>query len=184
MASTSGLKAGQTWRFQAVFTNPFSVEFSSIAAGQTIALPEPAIYSAQERAASAKQILADLSSCTEAAFSSPEGRTIASHSPVNPAEFNALQLSDPTLATEEETRALTVFYPRLQACQKTAVDKFRQSSFAAAAPILSEGYARSANRIDLLRERKITWGAFNTQRKLSAAEMEQQLVVAFSRGAP
>ncbi len=38
LASTIGLKAGQTWRFQATFTNPFSVQFRSVAPGQLIAM--------------------------------------------------------------------------------------------------------------------------------------------------
>jgi hypothetical protein len=186
VASTTGLKAGQTWQFQALFTNPFSVKFRSIAPGQVIALPEPAASRAQEEAgaAAAKPIIADLKSCAEAAFSSPEGRTIAAHSPLNPAELSPSQLSDPTFATEQEVRALTVFYPQLQACQKTAIDEFRQSSVAAVVPILSEAYARSDARIDLLRERKITWGVFNKERKSSAAEMQQQLVTALSGRAP
>jgi len=39
LASTVGLKAGQTWRFQAVFTNPFSVQFRSVLPGQLITYP-------------------------------------------------------------------------------------------------------------------------------------------------
>ena len=185
-ASTTGLKASQTWRFQAVFTNPFSVNFQSITPGQIIVLPEPATFSAQEQAgaAAAKQIITDLGSCAEAAFSGPERQIIAAHWPLNPAELSASQLSDPAFPTEQEVRALTVLYPRLQACQKTAIDEFRRSSVAAVVPILSEGYARSAARIDLLKERKITWGAFNTERKSSAAEMQRQLVAAQSGHTP
>lgn len=39
LASTVGLRAGQSWRFQAVFTNPFSVRFKSVVPGQVITLP-------------------------------------------------------------------------------------------------------------------------------------------------
>jgi hypothetical protein len=79
---------------------------------------------------------------------------------------------------------LAVFYPQLQACQKTAIDEFRQSSVAVVVPILSEAYARSDARIDLLRERKITWGVFNRERKSSTTEMQQRLVGALSGRAP
>lgn len=35
-ASTQGLRSGQTWRFQALFTSPFGTTFSSIQSGQVI----------------------------------------------------------------------------------------------------------------------------------------------------
>lgn len=38
VASTIGLNAGQTWRFQATFMNPFSVQFKTIVPGQLIAM--------------------------------------------------------------------------------------------------------------------------------------------------
>jgi len=41
IASTIGLKAGQNWRFQAVFANPFSVSFKSVAPGTVLAVSEP-----------------------------------------------------------------------------------------------------------------------------------------------
>jgi hypothetical protein len=186
VASTTGLKASQTWQFQALFTNPFSVKFQSIAPGPIIAPPGPAASDAQEQAAAAaaKPIIADLRSCAEAAFNSPEGRIIATHAPLNPAELSPSQLSDPAFATEQEVRALAVFYPQLQACQTTAIDEFKQSSVVVVVPILSEDYARSDARIDLLRERKITWGVFNRERKSSTTEMQQRLVGALSGRAP
>ena len=36
IASTIGFTAGQTWRFQATFLNPFSVQFKSIAPGASM----------------------------------------------------------------------------------------------------------------------------------------------------
>jgi hypothetical protein len=38
VAATNGLKAGQSWKFQAVFTTPFSVQFTSIAPGTVTAI--------------------------------------------------------------------------------------------------------------------------------------------------
>jgi hypothetical protein len=40
IANTPGLKAGQTWRFQAIFTTPFTVAFKSIAQGQVHAVAQ------------------------------------------------------------------------------------------------------------------------------------------------
>jgi hypothetical protein len=75
--------------------------------------------------------------------------------------LTAAQLSDPAFATDQEIQALTIFYLQLQACQITAINEFRQSSLAAIAPILSDGYAKSAAHVELLKERKITWGEVN-----------------------
>lgn len=41
IAATNGLQAAQQWRFQATFSNPFSVAFTSIAPGETTCLPSP-----------------------------------------------------------------------------------------------------------------------------------------------
>lgn len=38
LASTTGLKVDQKWRFQATFLNPFSVNFTSIEAGTVTAM--------------------------------------------------------------------------------------------------------------------------------------------------
>ena len=38
IASTTGLKAGQQWRFQATFTTPYAVSFSSIGPGSITAM--------------------------------------------------------------------------------------------------------------------------------------------------
>jgi hypothetical protein len=42
VAATNGLKVDQKWRFQAVFTTPFSVVFTSVAPGQVTAVPSRA----------------------------------------------------------------------------------------------------------------------------------------------
>lgn len=39
IAVTNGLKAAQSWRFQATFTTPYAVNFSSIAAGSITTIP-------------------------------------------------------------------------------------------------------------------------------------------------
>lgn len=39
IASTAGLRAGQTWRFQATFMNPYSVQFKTVAPGQMMVMP-------------------------------------------------------------------------------------------------------------------------------------------------
>jgi hypothetical protein len=40
LASTYGLNAGQTWRFQATFTTPYAVSFSTVQASKVLALRE------------------------------------------------------------------------------------------------------------------------------------------------
>lgn len=37
-ASTTDLNAGQSWRFQAVFANPYSVSFKSVMPGELMAM--------------------------------------------------------------------------------------------------------------------------------------------------
>ena len=39
LAATNGLRAGQKWRFQATFMNPYAVSFRSIAPGQITIIP-------------------------------------------------------------------------------------------------------------------------------------------------
>jgi hypothetical protein len=131
----------------------------------------------QRIVAAVKPILLEMKSCARAALDTPEGQIFSSRSPSNPADLTGPVLSDPSFASGQEVEAVSALYPRLQACQKAAIDGFTRSPVAASVlPILTAASRRSDRQVELLEGRKITWGAFNTARKEHAGEMQEQLI--------
>ncbi len=125
-----------------------------------------------------KPIFADMNSCALAAWATPDGVVIAAKSPADPRDFTAAQLSDPVLPTESEAQAMRTLYPRLQACQRSALASLAASGAAPVASVLSNAAAQSQVDAALIEERKIEWGAFNTVRKEHAARLKEELVAA------
>ena len=79
-----------------------------------------------------------------------------------PDEATAFQLSDPAYANDQEVAAMHALYGRNQQCAQTALAAL-SSTAPGMIPIASSYFTNSFQNADLLEQRKITWGEFNTR---------------------
>lgn len=128
-----------------------------------------------------RPVLAHTAACISALYGAPAAEPIRRHAPFNPAEASPTQLSDPSFATADEVAAITLLYPQLQECRNNTLSQL-SGSMPALVPILAQEYAASAERITLLKERKITWGRFNKEGHDDAMKVQNQARAALQNG--
>jgi hypothetical protein len=127
-----------------------------------------------------RPIATEFTACVTALYSSPEAEPIRGHVPFKPRDATAAQLSDPARATDQEIATINLLQPKLEACQKAMADGYSRTIPALAA-IVSVQNAAGLGDITLLKERKMTWGEYNSRRRSRSIESEQQIIAELKR---
>jgi hypothetical protein len=112
-------------------------------------------------------VLRKYNTCQQAVFNAPEFDPIRPHTPENVFQATAEQLSDTSLATDNEIRAILLLHPRSRVCYDKLLGALSQS-----VPSLAVSFARYLTEmqdslVDLL-QRKQGWGAHLQRGKASS----------------
>jgi hypothetical protein len=113
--------------------------------------------------------------CVTAVYSAPEAALLRPHFPFDVWDLTLAQLSDQSLATKEEIDAIFVLHPRLQQCQKAALDGL-MSTTPSLVPILAAESNRGEDNLLLLIQHKQSWGEFSKRRRDNVFEAQAELV--------
>jgi hypothetical protein len=97
------------------------------------------------------------------------------HVPLNVADATLAQLSDRSIATDDEVQALLAHYPPIQSCRKTFLDQLARSHPSIAA-ILASGYTRADGSLVELIQKKKTWGSHVQTLKEESASASKEIV--------
>lgn len=96
--------------------------------------------------------------CQQTVFSAPEFDPIRPHIPENVFQATAEQLSDTSLATDNEIRAILLLHPKSRVCHDELLSGLSQSAPSLAVISARDLTAMQDSLVDLL-ERKQGWGA-------------------------
>jgi len=118
--------------------------------------------------------------CVTAVYNAAEFAPLRAHVALPPDRPTLEQLSDGSLATDGEIRALLAVHPRVQDCRQQALDHLTQStpSFAA---ILATLYAKSEDNLIELIDKKESWGEYTRQTRDLAIEGRSDLTAEAER---
>ncbi len=113
---------------------------------------------ADQIAASGAQPLNDqLKICLRIVYEAPDYAPLRPRIPLDLNDATVLQMSDASLATDDEIRAILLTHPKIQSCRNVYLNQIDQTA-PADAPIVADGYAQlEQSLIDLVR-RDQTWG--------------------------
>jgi hypothetical protein len=97
--------------------------------------------------------------CMEAVYDSPEFEPLRRHIPYKITDVTLEQLSDNSLATDDQIRLILEAHPKKQSCRKQALDHLAQFA-PTVVPIALSGFTKNEdNLIDLI-QKKQSWGAY------------------------
>jgi hypothetical protein len=130
----------------------------------------------------AKPIFAETNACISAVRASPEAQLVLDRDPMDPKDLTAEHLSDPTFPTDAQSKALADLHQRIAACQAKTIAELSASAAAPVAPLFEATYAENARQVQLLEDRKITWGQFNTSRKERGEVLLEKIKTAIVTG--
>lgn len=122
-----------------------------------------------------RQVQAQTATCFSSEYS--EANPIRAHVPLEPTEATPEQLADRSFATEGEIAAINAATDQ---CQKNFLPQLSTVS-PSLVPIVSAIYAELADKAALLRDRKITWGEYNTGRRAMTMDLRSQVMAELLR---
>ena len=122
-----------------------------------------------------RQVQAQTATCFSSEYS--EANPIRAHVPLEPTEATPEQLADGSFATEGEIAAINAATDQ---CQKNFLPQLSTVS-PSLVPIVSAIYAELADKAALLRDRKITWGEYNTGRRAMTMDLRSQVMAELLR---
>ena len=128
----------------------------------------------QAIAVNTRSVGAEMKACLTAIYNSPETAPLRPHVAIDPRDTTLAQLADTSLATPEEISAVLVLHPRLQECQKAALDGLTNTT-PSLVPILAAEYVKGEDNTLALIQRKETWGDFSKRRRDNAMAMVAEL---------
>ena len=102
--------------------------------------------------------LQDLQTCAMAVYNSPELAPLRRHLPFKPTDATLEQLTDASLATDEEIRVILEEHPKLQSCRQHTMDQISQTTPTAVPIFLGIATKSEDSLIDLI-QKKQSWGA-------------------------
>jgi hypothetical protein len=140
-----------------------------VASGYTAESPQ-----LQASVEKAKPVLAELTSCATAIYSSPEAEPIRRRVAFIPAETTPAQLADPALASAQEIAVADTLVHKLRGCQQAAI-RGLSASAPPIVPIIQSTIAATEGDLTLLKAGKMTWGEYNTRRRDRAFHMQEQV---------
>jgi hypothetical protein len=100
----------------------------------------------------------DLQACAIALYESPESAPLRRHAPLKATDATLEQLSDNSLATDDEIRVILENHPKMQACRKEALDRISQST-PTLVPIMLVVMTKGEDSLIDLIQKKQSWGA-------------------------
>jgi hypothetical protein len=100
----------------------------------------------------------DLQACTLAVYDSPEFAPLRRHAPYKATDATLEQLSDNSLATDDEIKLILENHPKIQACRKQAFDRISQST-PTLVPIMLAYITKTEDSLVDLIQKKQSWGA-------------------------
>ena len=127
-----------------------------------------------------RQVEAQVATCISREFSAPEANPLRTHMPLVATEATPEQLADRSFATDEEVAAFEAIASRMDQCNQNYLAQLSAIS-SPLQPAVSALYAKLANDFVLLKNRKITWGEYNTERQAFAMDLQSQLMADLQR---
>jgi len=100
----------------------------------------------------------DLQMCVTTVYNSPEFALLRKHLPLKVTDATLEQLSDDSLATDQEISVILVEHPKLQSCRQRAIDQISQTS-PTVVPIFLAITTKSEDSLINLIQKKQGWGA-------------------------
>lgn len=175
MAATSGLKAGQKWRFQATFMNPYAVNFRAIEPGHitTIASQQAAQPQSQAqqnqpalnqlKAAYAQAVIEYNQACRR-----KEYKRLLLHTACDNNDITLDQLADKSKLPATDRSLFSKFRSEAHALVTRVVTAYRSyggPNGAEAALALQRAESLAEKNALALYEGTVTWGDYNKRRK-------------------
>ena len=121
-----------------------------------------------------KPILDQLSACIVSIYAIPEAKPLRLHSPLNVDELTRKQLTDPAFANDAVIAAIAVVHPRVQQCQQAALTQLTDAQ-PALVPVIANTFAQAQRALQQFQAHRITWGAYNSERRSIAQAFRSQL---------
>jgi hypothetical protein len=112
----------------------------------------------QAMASNNQSAVQELQACTKALYDSPEYAPLRRHAPYKVSDATLEQLSDNSLATDDEIKLILALHPQLQSCRKQALDRITQSTPTLVPIMLGVVTKGEDSLIDLI-QKKQSWGA-------------------------
>jgi hypothetical protein len=134
----------------------------------------------QEMRTTNQEIAAQLKACSAAVYNSAEFVPLRPHIPLSISDTTLEQLSDTTLASPDEIRAIFAVHPRLQECRKTALAALLQIE-PSVVLILTTSFNKGEDTLLTLIQRKVTWGEYVRQVRDRTAETQAEVQAEGSR---
>jgi uncharacterized protein YjbI with pentapeptide repeats len=127
-----------------------------------------------------RQVAAQVATCFSREFGTPEANPLRTHMPLVATEATPEQLADRSFATDEEVAAFEAIASRMDQCNQNYLAQLSAISSSLQTAV-SAIYAKLANDFVLLKNRKITWGEYNTERQAIAMELQSQQMADLQR---
>jgi hypothetical protein len=117
----------------------------------------PTVQRQDQPAASSQSANQDLQACLRAVYYSSEYVPLRPRIPLDMNDATVGQISDASLATDDEIGTILLTHPKVQACRNAYLDRIDQTTPTIAA-IVADGYARLEQSLIDLIEKNETWG--------------------------
>jgi hypothetical protein len=112
----------------------------------------------QTMASNNQSSVQDLRICSETVYNSPEFAPLRRHLPFKVTDATLEQLSDNSLARDDEIKIILSLHPQLQSCRKQALDRIAQSTPTLVPIMLGVVTKGEDSLIDLI-QKKQSWGS-------------------------
>jgi hypothetical protein len=160
------------------------VEHTTAAAAGPASAPADAsqaqVTPTSELAAKLQPIFVEFGDCFNRIYGLPESAPLRARLPLKPNDASQAQLSDQSKINDQEIASFDLLIPKQQICQKHLLEQLSGTA-PSLAPIISASDAEAIERLNLLRERKVTWGDYNALRKQRAADLTLKLRAAITK---
>ena len=118
-----------------------------------------------------------IAACAAAVYNSPEAASLRPHMPLQPIDVTLEQMSDSSVATDQEIHAIFVTHPRVQECRKTYMAEISQST-PSLVPIYASFYNKTEDNLLALIQKKLAWGEFAKKQRDAATDSRTAIQVA------
>ena len=114
---------------------------------------------------------AQIKACAAAVYSLPKYAPLRQHIPLTITDVTLQQLSDTSLASQDEIDAILVAHPQLQQCRKAFLTNLAQTE-PSVVPIITTTYNKNEDDLVALIQRKISWGEYTHRIRDRATETQ------------
>jgi hypothetical protein len=112
--------------------------------------------------------------CATSVYNSPEAASLRPHIPLKPFDATLEQMSDSSVANDQEINAILTVHPRTQESRKVYLSELSQST-PSLVPIYVATYNKNEDNILALIQKKLTWGEFVKQQRDAATDAQRAL---------